>query len=98
MNSEDLQVSVWDTAEFLDSDELIIEYLKNAMEEGNDAFLSALSTVARAKGMTELAQKSGLARESLYKALKPGAKPRMETIYKVLAGLNIKLEPVIVQV
>lgn len=95
MNKEDLQISAWDIAEYLDNDEIIVAYIKESLEEGNDAFLQALSNVARAKGMQELSEKTGLARESLYKALKPGAKPRMETIYKVLKGLNIKLEPVL---
>jgi len=41
-------------------------------------FIVALGNVARARGMTKLANDSGLGRESLYKALAPGAKPRYE--------------------
>lgn len=92
MNKEDLQLSEWDSAEFLDSDAMIIAYLENAKTEGDDVFLTALATVARAKGMTDLAQKTGLNRESLYKALKAGSKPRYETIEKILTGLGIKLQ------
>lgn len=90
MDNDDLQLTEWDTAEFLDSDEMIIAYLENAKTEGDDTFLEALATVARAKGMADLAQKTGLNRESLYKTLRAGAKPRYETIEKILAGLGIK--------
>ena len=53
--------------------------------------LSALSDVARARGMAQIAKDSGLGRESLYKALAPGAKPRFETIMKVMHALGVKL-------
>lgn len=94
MTREDVQISDWDTAEFLDSDEMITEYLQASMENGNEAFLNALSVVARAKGMTDLAQKTGLARESIYKALRPESKPRYETIAKIMSGLGLKLQAV----
>ncbi len=68
--SKNIEILEYDTAMFLDNDGLIIEYLEQAKNEGDDTFLEALATVARAKGMTELAQKSGLNRESLYKILK----------------------------
>lgn len=80
----------FDTALFLDNDELIISYLQDAMEEGDQEFMKALETVARAKGMTELAQKTGLSRESLYKMLNGVTKPRYESIQKILAALNLK--------
>ena len=54
-------------------------------------FIIAVKTVARARGMTQLAKDSGLGRESLYKALSPGAKPRYETIMKVVRALGVKL-------
>jgi len=85
-------ISAFDPAEFLNSDEMIAHYLTFAMEDPNpDVFLSALSDVARAKGMTAIAEKTGLGRESLYKALKPGAAPRYETIRKVLDALGVRL-------
>jgi probable addiction module antidote protein len=88
-----LVVTEFDPAEFLDSDEMIAGYLTHAMEDPNpDVFLSALSDVARAKGMTAIAEKTGLGRESLYKALRPGAAPRYETVRKVLDALGVKLE------
>ena len=71
---------------------MIGKYLSYNFSLGYNDFLQALSDVTRAKGMQEVAQKTGLGRESLYKALKLNSKPRMETIYKVLQALNIKLE------
>jgi probable addiction module antidote protein len=60
-------------------------------DENPDVFLAAVSDVAKARGMTAIANSTGLGRESLYKALTPGAKPRYETIVKVLHGLGVKL-------
>lgn len=81
----------FDAAMFLNNDELILEYLQDAMQEGDKEFMQALETVARAKGMTELAKRTGLSRESLYKTLNGETKPRFESIQKILAALNIKL-------
>ncbi|MBP9500759.1 MAG: putative addiction module antidote protein [Candidatus Promineofilum sp.] len=82
----------FDAADYLDSEEVIVEYLTAALEDENpDVFLSALADVAKARGMSVVAQNSGLGRESLYKALTPGAKPRYDTILKVLHGLGVKL-------
>lgn len=94
MSTDTIKISKFDVADYLDSEELIIEYLKVSMEESNDAFINALATVARAKGIAKLAEDTGLGRESLYKTLRPGAKPRLETINKVLHSLGIRLEPV----
>ena len=82
----------FDAVEYLDSEELIAEYLAAALEDENpDVFLAALADVAKARGISAIAQSSGLGRESLYKALAPGAKPRYETIMKVLHGLGVRL-------
>ncbi len=82
----------FDTVDYLDSEELIAEYLAAALEDENpDVFLAALADVAKARGISAIAQSSGLGRESLYKALAPGAKPRYETIMKVLHGLGVRL-------
>lgn len=87
-----VKVREFEISDFLDSDEVIAEYLTAALEEGNpDVFLAAIADVAKARGMTEIAKSSGLGRESLYKALAPGAKPRYETILKVLSSLGVKL-------
>lgn len=81
-----------DVADYLDNEETIAAYLTAALEEPDpDAFLMAVKTVARARGMSQLAKDSGLGRESLYKALAPGAKPRYETVMKVLRALGVNL-------
>jgi len=82
----------FDAADYLDNEETIAEFLTASMEDPNpDVFLMALRDVAKARGMAELARASGLGRESLYKALAPGAKPRYDTILKVIHGLGIGL-------
>ena len=86
------KISKFDAADYLDSDEMIAEYLTAALEDENpDVFLAAIGDVAKARGMSAVAQSSGLGRESLYKALAPGAKPRYDTILKVLRSLGVKL-------
>lgn len=82
----------FDAADYLDDEETIAEYLTAALEDPNpDVFLAAVRDVARARGMTQLARDAGLGRESLYKALSPGAKPRYDTMLKLLHALDIKL-------
>ena len=86
------QFAPFDAADYLDDDETIAEYLSAALEDPNpDVFLTAIRDVARARGMTQLAKDAGLGRESLYKALTPGAKPRYDTMLKLLHALGIKL-------
>lgn len=82
----------FDAADYLDNEEVIAEYLNAALEDPNpEVFLAAVADVAKARGMTQLAKDTGLGRESLYKALAPGAKPRYDTILKLLHGLGVKL-------
>ena len=86
------KLAPFDAADYLDSEETIAEYLSAALEDPNpDVFLAAIRDVARARGMTQLAQDAGLGRESLYKALAPGAKPRYDTLLKLLHALGVKL-------
>ena len=76
----------------LDSDETIAEYLRQVFTDGDsDEILRALGHVARARGMAQLAADSGLGRENLYNALKPGAKPRFDTILRVCRALGVDL-------
>ena len=85
----------FDVADYLDDDETIAHYIAAALEDPNpEVFLMAVRDVARARGMTQLARDSGLGRESLYKALSPGAKPRYDTMLKLLAALGVKLNVV----
>ena len=86
------KLTKFDAADYLDSDESIAEYLTAALEDENpDVFLAAISDVAKVRGMATIAKESGLGRESLYKALAPGAKPRYDTVLKVLHGLGVKI-------
>ena len=82
----------FEVSDYLSDEESIAEYLNAAMEEGDQALLmAAIADVARATGMQAIAQQSGLGRESLYKALAPGAKPRFETVFKILQALGVRL-------
>jgi len=86
------KITDFDPAAYLDSEETIAEYLTVTLEENDpDLLLAALSNVAKARGMAQIAKDSGIGRESLYKALKPGSKPRFETIMKVMHALGVKL-------
>lgn len=86
------KITDFDVSVYLDNEETIAEYLTVTLEENNpDLLLAALSNVAKARGMSQIAKDSGLGRESLYKALAPGAKPRFETIMKVMHALGVKL-------
>jgi probable addiction module antidote protein len=87
----------FDITLYLDSDEAIADYLNAVIEDGDSSLLAAaLGDIARARGMTEIAHVSGLTREALYKALKPNAKPRFETINKVCNALGVRMhvEPI----
>ena len=87
-----VKVSEFDPSEFLDNEEVIAEYLTAALEDENpDVFLVAVGNVAKARGMSAIAQRTGLGRESLYKAIAPGAKPRYDTVLKVLRSLGVKM-------
>jgi probable addiction module antidote protein len=75
----------FDISDYLDDDEVIAEYLTAASQDTNpDVLLAAISDVAKAKGITQVAKDAGLGRESLYKALSPDSHPRFETISAVL--------------
>ena len=83
----------FDAADYLDSDEAVAAYLTAALEDDDpDMFLVAVKDVARARGMSQLAKDTGLGRESLYKALAPGAKPRYDTVLKVVRALGVSLQ------
>jgi len=87
-----VNLTEFDPSEFLDNEEVIAEYLTAALEDENpDVFLAAVGNVAKARGMTDIAERTGLGRESLYKAMAPGAKPRYDTVLKVLHSLGVKI-------
>lgn len=82
----------FDAANYLTDDETIAEYLTAALEDPNpDVFLAAVRAVARARGMAQVAKDAGLGRESLYKALTPGAKPRYDTMLRLLHAMGVQL-------
>jgi probable addiction module antidote protein len=86
------ELPVFDAAEFLKDDEDMAAYLSVVIEENDPALLAAaLGDIARARGMREIATAAGIGRESLYKALRPGASPRFDTISRVCDALGLKL-------
>ena len=86
-----LKLVAFDAARYLGNDRAIAEYMTAVLETGDpDLLLMALADVARAKGMAQVARDAGIGRESLYKTLAPGAKPRFETIMKVARALGVK--------
>lgn len=91
-NTKVSDLAEFDAAPYLDSEETIAVYLTDILEAGDSALLAAaLGDIARARGMTEIAKSSGIAREALYKALRPDAQPRFDTISKVCAALGVRL-------
>ncbi|MDR2891819.1 MAG: putative addiction module antidote protein [Deltaproteobacteria bacterium] len=92
-----MKITRFDVTEHLDNEEVIAEYLAAAMEDSNpNVFLAALADVAKARGMARLAKDSGLSRESLYKTLAPGAKPRFETIMRITRALGVPMAPAVI--
>lgn len=86
------KLSKFDVLDYLQTEQDIAEYLAVVLEENDpDAFIEALGTVARARSMRDIAEKTGLNRESLYKALKSDSSPRFDTIAKVVNALGLKL-------
>ena len=94
-----METSKFDIADYLDSNEMIAEYLNAVLQEGNDAeIVTAIGYIAKAIGMTKIAEETGMSRPSLYKALSEGAKPQFSTIMKVLkaVGGQIHIYPITV--
>jgi probable addiction module antidote protein len=86
------ELAEFDAAPFLNSEEAIAAYLTDILA-ANDAGLlaAALGDIARARGMSEIAQAAGITREALYKALRPGSAPRFDTVNRVCAALGVRL-------
>ncbi len=92
-----METSKFDIADYLDSKEMIAEYLNAVLEEGNNSdIINAIGHVAKSIGMTRIAEETGLSRPSLYKALSDGSKPQFETIMKVLKAIGgqIQINPI----
>ena len=91
--TNDLGLAPFDASDYLDNETAIAEYLAAALENTDqDAFLVAVRDVAKARGIANVAAKAGLGRESLYKTLKPGARPRFDTVRRLLVALGVKLD------
>ncbi|MEO5332192.1 MAG: putative addiction module antidote protein [Magnetococcus sp. YQC-5] len=85
-------ITDFDPSVYLDNEEVIAEYLSQIMDDGNtDELLTALGHIAKARGMSQLSQSTGLGRESLYKVFAPGAKPRFDTVMKIIRALGIRI-------
>lgn len=83
----------FDPVRYLDSDDMIEEYLLAACEGGDASHIArALGDVARARGISELARKTGLTRQALYKALSGEGNPELATITKVADALGLQLK------
>jgi len=92
MKRTKIKTTKWDATEHLKTDEDIAAYLEAVLEDGDSALVAAaLGDIARAKGMSKLAKKAGLGRESLYKALSPDGNPEFATVLKVIRSLGLKL-------
>jgi probable addiction module antidote protein len=86
------EIRDFDPAEYLDNEEAVAEYLTDALATEDVAFIAdAIGVVARAKGMTRVAEDAGVSRESLYRALSASGNPELGTVLKVLSSLNLQL-------
>lgn len=89
-----LQTRPFDPAEYLDTPEAVRAYLADAFETNDAAFIAdALGVVARASGMSAIAERAGLNRAALYRALSPTGRPELATVLKVLDALGMRLTP-----
>ncbi|MEI7784482.1 MAG: addiction module antidote protein [Betaproteobacteria bacterium] len=86
------KVSEFDLASYLDSEEVIAEYLNVALGSGDtDLVLAAIGDVAKVTGLAKIARDTGLGRECLDKTLCAGTQPRFESVLKVLRALGVQL-------
>lgn len=87
-----IELAPFDASSHLDSEEVIEEYLKAALEDPDpELFLMAVANVAKARGVAKVAKDAGLGRESLYKALSPEGNPELATVLKVVRSLGLRL-------
>ncbi len=93
MEQQDIKLEKYDAIAFLENEEDVIAYLNAALEDGDLSLLNeVLGNIARWRGMTEIADKTGLGRESLYKSLSKSGNPRFETVLKVVNALGYRFE------
>lgn len=88
-----MKTTQFDASQYLDSDEMISEYMKVVVEENDpQLFMLALGSIAKAKGMAEISRKTGLGRESLYKAVDGNRSPKIDTVNKILNACGLALD------
>ena len=88
-----MKTTKFEIADYLDSKEMVAEYLNAVLEDGtSEEVVVAIGHIAKAVGMTKIAEETGMSRPSLYKALSEGAKPQFETIVKVLRALGGQIQ------
>jgi probable addiction module antidote protein len=89
-----VKTTVWDPAEYLETEEQIAAYLDDIFQSNDpDLIIAAIGDVARARGMSKIADDTNLGRESLYKSLSQEGNPSFATVIKVMASLGLKLSP-----
>ena len=90
---DELGMGPFAASDYLDDEETIAEYLSAALENPDpDAFLTAVRDLAKVRGISRVAAEAGLGREILYKALRPGAQPRLDTVRRLLGALGVRLD------
>jgi probable addiction module antidote protein len=95
MTSKAKKSRPYDPAKYLDSDEAVAEYISEALATGDVELIShAVGVAAKARGMTKIAEETGLSRESLYRALSAEGRPQFETVERVLKALGLRLRAV----
>lgn len=89
-----IETRPFDPAAYLDSPEAMLAYLDGAFADGDAGEITdALGVVARARGMSQLAEETGLTRQALYKALSSDGNPEFATVLKVIRALGFRLHP-----
>jgi probable addiction module antidote protein len=89
-----VKTTIWDPAEYLETDEQVAAYLEDIFKSGNpDLIITAIGDVARAQGMSKIADETNRGRESLYKSFSQSGNPSFETVIKVLSSLGFVLRP-----
>lgn len=88
-----MEPTKFEISDYLEDPQVIVSYLNTLLEEGtSDELIVALGHITKAIGMTKIAEKTGMSRPSLYKALSEGAKPQFETIHKVLKAIGGQIQ------
>lgn len=93
MSNNTAILAEFDPVEYLDCPESIQAYINEAVATGDAAFISeSLGVVARARGMTDLAAKTGLSRETLYRTLSPKGNPNLKTLLVIISALGLAFD------